>query len=211
MAAITELEEDGLPRHLSVKVKVAGMTMTIPCGRGQQDIRWLATVAARRFSALHRPGGRSRTVSRTKPASSKLTLPFNVRRKTISVSFSSVQGDSCRFPATAVVTPLPIARYCPFLRDVGFHVCFPPSICPSVPHFFRRLILMWLGLLSLCVVCWWSCGSRRPRGYVSLKKSGDRKGDAGVIRRALEDIHVKEHVVVMVSLLYAVVCSLFPW
>lgn len=42
---------EGSPRDSVIKltVRVHGRTFTIPCGDGSQDIKWLASVAAKRY------------------------------------------------------------------------------------------------------------------------------------------------------------------
>ena len=50
--------DDDQPR-IRLRVSVHGKTMEVPCGDGQQPVRWLATVVAQRFAALM-PHGRGR-------------------------------------------------------------------------------------------------------------------------------------------------------
>lgn len=45
---------------LRVRVSVAGEVLTIPCGDGSQTVRWLATVAAQRYTQMHVVSGRGR-------------------------------------------------------------------------------------------------------------------------------------------------------
>ncbi len=46
-------------RGIKIHVHVHGLVFTVPCGAGTQEMRWLATVAAQRFSAAV-PAGRMR-------------------------------------------------------------------------------------------------------------------------------------------------------
>uniref|UniRef100_A0A7S1GBQ0 Uncharacterized protein n=1 Tax=Bicosoecida sp. CB-2014 TaxID=1486930 RepID=A0A7S1GBQ0_9STRA len=48
------------PVNIKVKVNVAGKTFVVPCGRGQQSVKWLATVVAQRYQMMTQNRGRQR-------------------------------------------------------------------------------------------------------------------------------------------------------
>lgn len=48
------------PVNIKVKVNVAGKSFTIPCGRGQQSVKWLATVVAQRYRMMTQNKGVAR-------------------------------------------------------------------------------------------------------------------------------------------------------
>lgn len=43
-------EEDNDEEYIKVTVNVHGVSFTIPCGEGEQDVKWLALVAAKRYA-----------------------------------------------------------------------------------------------------------------------------------------------------------------
>lgn len=81
---------------IKLTVRVHGRTFTIPCGDGSQDIKWLASVAAKRYELSQRVGGRSRAREANR-ASTGTYRPCSVRRKPLSVR--RPQGNKAQFPS----------------------------------------------------------------------------------------------------------------
>lgn len=73
---------------LKVSVRVHDKVFAIPCGDGTQDIKWLASVAAKRYELMTaRSKGRSRS---REPSTNQAGMlrPASVRRKPLSVSLA---------------------------------------------------------------------------------------------------------------------------